>query len=216
MGQNRAIAAPPPGRAVPSEAAFTLVELLVVIGIIGVLAAFMLGVGVTLQKKAQRDATQTLIVKVETALEHYRDQFRGFPQELLDAIPTAAELQGKTAQEIADLVVVGNRAVAAILQEMDEFSAAGGAHASEIIKEPDPDNPGEYRYYIVDSWYNADSAEHDLDGSDGKYSYLNIARDGFNRPGLDIWSNGPDGQSHDYDLDHPEKHGDDVVNWGRR
>ena len=180
--------------------AFTLTEMLVVLGIISFLMAFMLGVTSALQEKARRDATKMLIGKIETELENYRERLGYYPQELLD-LPTT------TTEEMAE----ANRAVAAILRELDEFSSTGGAHARDIVEYPE----GSGEYYVVDAWLNMDRPEHDVNGSDGMYSFLNIVRDGFNRPGFDISSNGPDGEN-DRDPDDLTKYGDDVVNWGRR
>ena len=188
--------------------AFTLTEMLVVLGIISFLMAFMLGVTSALQEKARRDATKTLIGKIETELENYRERLGYYPQELLDVIPRAADLPTTTTDEMAE----ANRAVAAILRELDEFSTAGGAHARDIVEYPE----GSGEYYVVDAWLNMDRPEHDVNGSDGMYSFLNIVKDGFNRPGFDISSNGPDGENDRDPLNDLTKYGDDVVNWGRR
>jgi len=56
--------------------------------------------------------------------------------------------------------------------------------------------------------------------SDGKVvdiwgNPINVILGGFNSPGLDIWSNGPDGND-DRDPDNPKVYGDDVVNWAGR
>lgn len=194
----------------------TLIELLVVIGIIGVLAGFSLAVGRSLQAKARRDATEMLIAKIETGLEGHYEGIGYYPQSFLDAIPTQDELEALTGtpeeirQATAERMVEGNQAVASVLRGIDEFSADGGAHASEIVKDAG-------KHYVVDAWFDVDRPEHDLSGlADGEYSYLNILRNGWNRPGLDIWSNGPDGMPHDRDPDDFAKYGDDVVNWGRK
>jgi prepilin-type N-terminal cleavage/methylation domain-containing protein len=44
---------------------------------------------------------------------------------------------------------------------------------------------------------------------------INAIYGGFNSPGLDIWSNGPDGQDN-RDPNNPKVYGDDVVNWAGR
>jgi hypothetical protein len=70
----------------------------------------------------------------------------------------------------------------------------------------------------VDPWYEAGTPDHGLDTSGTGYQFLNFARDGFNAPELDIWSNGPDGVN-DCPADRSDPanataYGDDVVNWG--
>ncbi len=59
--------------------AFTLVELLVAIGIIAVVSGMLVGAGQLLRAKQARDSTRTLIERVETALEEYRSTFRKWP-----------------------------------------------------------------------------------------------------------------------------------------
>lgn len=86
-------------------------------------------------------------------------------------------------------------------------------HIPELVE--DPTAPGVY--YLVDPWYEAGTPDHGLDTSGTGYQFLNFARDGFNAPELNVWSNGPDGVDDSGDHTNPANignYGDDVVNWG--
>jgi len=119
------------------RAAFTLTELLVVMGIIALLAALMLGVSASLRRRAQRDATRTLIDKVELALEEYQDRMGKYPDEIGSDPSDAPQLRAT------------NNAVAALLYGMDEFAVGTrGGHVAEIVQDP-PD-----KHLVVDAWGN--------------------------------------------------------------
>ena len=105
---------------------FTLVEVLVVIGIIALLAGLSMGVGVSLRRKAAVDRTRVLIGKVETALDAHKDTFGGYPSEITTGPPDQA-----------------NIAVAEILLEQDVV----GESASEISRQGG-------QPHVVDGWGN--------------------------------------------------------------
>ena len=156
------------GRAGPS--AFTLIEMLIVMGIITLLAGLVIGVGVSLRAKAARDNTYMLVRKVNAALEQYEDTFTKWP-DIIGTDPSAAPPLG------TNYVLLAN-----LLLSLDAVE------------------PGEIENgLVVDAWGQP----------------IRVVRDGHHRPGLDIWSIGPDGIGQ-YDPVNLVDYGDDVVNWRRR
>jgi len=105
---------------------FTLIEMLVVIGIIALVAGMSLGVGVSLRRKAAVDRTRVLIRKVETALDAHKDTFGGYPSEITTVPMDQA-----------------NIAVAEILLEQDVV----GESAREISRQGG-------QPHVVDAWGN--------------------------------------------------------------
>src|SRR5271169_4478786 len=63
-----------------SEAGFTLIELLTVIGIIGILAGFLLGVGSYAYKKAKYNRVKAEIAAMENGLENFKNDNGYYPQ----------------------------------------------------------------------------------------------------------------------------------------
>jgi prepilin-type N-terminal cleavage/methylation domain-containing protein len=62
--------------------AFTLVELLVVLGIVGLLAAFLLShLGTSSRERARLEATRALIGRLDLALQEYRTELGSFPPD---------------------------------------------------------------------------------------------------------------------------------------
>jgi type II secretory pathway pseudopilin PulG len=180
-----------------------MVELLVVMAIIVMLAGVLLGVTASLRSRSWRDRTTLLIQKVEAALAEYRTTFGQWPTAF-GGIPDAASYSATTCRG-------ANNAVCVWLRQYEEFeSRTAEGRIPEIIE--DPNNSG--RYLVVDVYYVPDDAAHDADASDALYQFLNFAQNGFNRPELDIWSNGPDGA--DDRTANAEDYGDDVINWARR
>jgi len=64
--------------------AFTLVELLVVIGIIVLLAGIGVGVGQAVRAKGRRDRTRMLIDRIATALRDYESMIGHWPDAIAD------------------------------------------------------------------------------------------------------------------------------------
>ena len=178
---------------------FTLIELLVVMSIIMILAGVLVGVIGSLRIRSQRDRTRNLIDKVQAALAEYRTEFGRWPEGIPQAVAVI---------QAADLKAA-NAAVAGWLYQArrDDYDVTmSTGHIPEIVEDGGV-------HYLVDPWYEAGTPDHGLDTSGTGYQFLNFARDGFNAPELDIWSNGPDGVS-DRDNSDQTRYGDDVVNWG--
>lgn len=72
------------------ERGFTLVELMVVIGIIIVIAASVLTILPGMREKAQEKATRTFMEHLEIAIEQYYDDNRSYPPTGIEP-PTAIE-----------------------------------------------------------------------------------------------------------------------------
>ena len=68
--------APPPR---PKRSAFTLIEILCVVVILGILAAIVLGASWNVTKDAQRDVTVSELKKLRRHLEAYNIVHRGWP-----------------------------------------------------------------------------------------------------------------------------------------
>ena len=71
------------------EKGFTLMELLVVIGIIIVIAAAVLTVIPGMRQKTQEKATKAFMERLEVALEQYYDDNRSYPSGDITSVKTA-------------------------------------------------------------------------------------------------------------------------------
>ena len=69
-------------RADTHRRAFTLTELLIVIGLLVVLMGLAVGVTGALRLKSHRDSAVVLVGRVETALEEYRTVFGHWPSNI--------------------------------------------------------------------------------------------------------------------------------------
>lgn len=81
--------AAPPG-AIPSRAGFTLLELLVVIGLVGALAALFLGAGTRAVESGRRARARAELAALAAALESYRREHGDYPRTERTAVLTAA------------------------------------------------------------------------------------------------------------------------------
>jgi type II secretory pathway pseudopilin PulG len=159
----------------PPTAAFTIVELLVVIGLMAVISGLVFGVVGPVISGHKREVTHLLINRVDTALNDYKVSFGSFPEDVENSEDPTND--SKTDQ--------ANAAAAQVLLD------SGEAGDNIVYEGSTP--------YIQDTYGQK----------------IRIITGGFNQPGADIWSEGPDGEN-DYNSSDPTDHGDDIVNWTRR
>jgi len=81
------------------EKGFTLMELLIVIGIIIVIAAAVLTVIPGMRQKTQEKATKAFMERLEVALEQYYDDNRSYPSGDITSVKTALEPSGPTSRQ---------------------------------------------------------------------------------------------------------------------
>ncbi|KXB05933.1 hypothetical protein AKJ51_04480 [candidate division MSBL1 archaeon SCGC-AAA382A20] len=189
-----------------TQNSFTLVEMMVVVLIISVLAAILVPTVQNIRKDSMIDNTKAVISQVEIMLEKKEEG------DWLDNI--------RSGYSTSDLDYPERYYV--YTDEAPNFGGNPnnegylGTEESELRLEQIDERNG--YYVVVDTWGNP----------------LYICQKGFNNPGLDIWSKGPDeknnsdsghdisGGSDPYEYnptaagdDDPKDHGDDIVNWTR-
>lgn len=86
------------GRNQPGGAhAFTLVELVTVMGILAILVALIVGAGQGVSNIAATKATERILASLDAALQRYYDDWGRFPWYRTESDPDLAELLGKVA-----------------------------------------------------------------------------------------------------------------------
>jgi prepilin-type N-terminal cleavage/methylation domain-containing protein len=189
--------------------AFTLVEMLVVIGIISILAALIVGVSGSISRKAKRDSTRLLLERIQTVLETYRGTYDQWPT----VVPP--DLESPAANRAA------NSFIADLLLDADAVDLRSTGDAAEIVDQNgdlyDASKPGSVPH-VADAWGN-DSAH---------WIHIVSWPGAYNRPAPDIWSSGPDGKTsyrrdddNDSTVDESGDPGwspedDDIVTWTRK
>ena len=81
------------------EKGFTLMELLIVIGIIIVIAAAVLTVIPGMRQKTQEKATKAFMERLEVALEQYYDDNRSYPSGDITDVKTALQSSDSTEKQ---------------------------------------------------------------------------------------------------------------------
>jgi prepilin-type N-terminal cleavage/methylation domain-containing protein len=206
--------------------AFTLVELLVVIGIIGLLAGLIMPSLLRGRQSQYKVETRTIVDKLAAAIESYAAVFGDYP-------PTSLKLDGYHTNGYND----GIEAVAACLGTRDsgfDWEPDKAEHLGNTDRDEIPrswDNNWRYGNYkareVVDAWGNPLVYVRGSDFDRLKKKMLRIKRaDGKvvrvklpkadpltgTRPGSGtfiIWSFGPDGKDDQGD-------GDDIASWKQR
>jgi prepilin-type N-terminal cleavage/methylation domain-containing protein len=210
-----------------SRRGFTLVELLIVIAIIVILSGMLLLISRTMLTGAEQQRAGVQIQKIEAALADYNAQYgKGWmlvedlaqPVGARSLVPdlSSEDWWALTGQQRTMAYLRANGAVTRIIMESragDDFTVTSGfGKRAEIVQA----EGGASGYYLMDPWFDPGDAAHRHAAH-----MIRIGRNGFNRPELDIWSVGPDGE----DQTPSERggiapdtlifsHGDDVVNWG--
>ncbi|MCP4252911.1 MAG: prepilin-type N-terminal cleavage/methylation domain-containing protein [Candidatus Scalindua sp.] len=82
-----------------SQSGFTLIELMVVIGIIIVIAAAVLTVIPGMRQKAQEKATKAFMERLEVALEQYYNDYRSYPPGDITGVKTALDPSDTTSKQ---------------------------------------------------------------------------------------------------------------------
>jgi type II secretion system protein G len=85
------------------EKGFTLMELLVVMGIIIIIAASVLTVIPGMREKAQKKATKAFIDRLEIAIEQYYDDNRTYPSTGITNLKTALQPPDATSKQYIEL-----------------------------------------------------------------------------------------------------------------
>ena len=130
--------------------AFTLLELLAVLAIIGALAGLMLGVGSHVFARAKRTRTEGELTVLAASLETYRRRHGDYPRTA-DAAALLQALLGRR-----DPV---NRPITApAVIDLGAFTRLGDVnpHADPAARLVDPwGNPFDYAYRTLDPWENS-------------------------------------------------------------
>jgi prepilin-type N-terminal cleavage/methylation domain-containing protein len=220
----------------PDRAGFTLIEMLVVIGIMSVLMAGLVVAVVGVMEKTHYKKTVTTIEMLKTALSDYKNTFGGYPPVF--GGPGGGAPDSQVYQVAAENQVAGRATLtlssSSTLSEVDRNQALRvylehgfeGVRGTPIIpstaqlNRADTDGDGIREY--VDGWglalvFNRPGKDHfdDIDGDgrviEGRYS--TEAEPGVNPSKwvFEIYSLGSNNID-DY-SGHPD-HGDDVISWG--
>jgi len=192
----------------PPTAGFTLIEMLVVIGILGILAATLITSFSHVKMTARQAQAQTLAAETATALTLYLQQERGWGKVL----PAKEEMDAEACR---------------VLQEMNllDLTTYKKDSSGNLTIEINPDSLD--RYGLLDPWGRAklrgspnlgegDVAEHrlqirlDMD-FDGYVDANEGAPEGMKvRAAVIVWSRGPDGKDGSEGKRYP---GDDRLSW---
>ena len=154
-----------PKAQVPARRAFTLVEMLAVLGIIVLLAALVMGVYVSTKRSAARKRTTVLIDKIDMALETHYDMFGAWPSEV-GTDPTSTD----AACRAVATILLQQEAIGEARREIDGQGRVVDAwgHPIHIIEEG-------FNQPELDIWSNGpdginnSTAAHS--GSPGNYNY---------------------------------------------
>jgi len=190
---------------------FTLLELLVVVGILGILMAVLIGAFSKAPRKAEKAKCQELVFNVATALTTLFDENGAWPQALIKNHNTEQGLDATAAYPLAKVGMSltkndGSRRTSGL----DKFGVispwaqlvvkARGSSASESDKVPSGGTVRDHRIrYALD-----------LDG-DGVIESVKVGGETLNiRATAAVWCCGADGKIETYKLGQRK---DDVYSW---
>jgi prepilin-type N-terminal cleavage/methylation domain-containing protein len=156
---------------------FTLIEMLVVIGIIGLLLSLFAVIAVKMRMMAKISQTQALIQRIHTACEAYKLTYRCYPPYNPGSTPQTDTYPSGYAQ--------GSKPIGAA---MDITMLTKWTPATTFkLQDYDPQTPPDLsataaKQYLVDAWYVPN------DGLDHRIWYRKMGPDK-----ILIWSHGPNG-----------------------
>jgi len=201
---------------------FTLVEMLVVVGILGILAAALIGSFSHLQVTARQAQAQTLASEVATAFTVYLQRERSWPTEWV----TSKEMDEKVCRvfqrkHLFDVTTYeldsgGNPTLTVNKQSLDRFGLLDPWGRAALRRNPGISSSGvtveggaklaDHRLqYRLDTDYDGF-----VDSSEGAPEGVKI------RASVIVWSRGPDGKD-DFDSNNPKARGrypyDDRLSW---
>ena len=209
---------------------FTLVEMLVVLGIIGLLAGALIGSFAHLKTTARQTQAQTLVGEVNTALSLYLQRYGKWPDELMKgenggSAPTRMEMDTEACW------VLQNKKLLDVIVKVWSDSAQEWKWVSE------KDGGSLDRFGLMDPWGRAalkrnpsiSGADSKVEGgvqlSDHRIQYrLDVNYDGYVdseegspfglkvRASALVWSRGPDGKDDFQDKNKPYPR-DDRLSW---
>ena len=165
--------------ATPRRSAFTLVEMLVVLAIIGILSAILFPVFKSAQENARQTNCASNMQQIYVAVKQYYDDTRRYPDSLLDLLPEGAEYDNSTNSDtvpqgtppVKDTIAKGTGYLKGgtdiLLCPDDEVTDRPKASYGALTKAPQPD-------YSV-----GDSLKVGADAGRYVFNYYGYRKDGF-------------------------------------
>src|SRR3984885_13157644 len=144
----------PMGLRAPPRRGFTLLELLVVIGIITVLASILFPALSKIARKAQRYKSATLLNTISQALEAYKGDFGDYPRLFEQSPPTSGQYEHADSFAILGVALMGPGPQTSSLTEPNSTTIA---------------NPGLPPLYTATTTYPAGSVVYEPNGTSAKF-----------------------------------------------
>jgi len=153
--------------------AFTLIELLTVIGVIGILAAISFGISTGVSERQARTKAAAEMSGIAAALEAYRTQYGTYPitddpEELLQALANQREWNSD-----------GNGGIEETYIDPDDEERRAFIDSSRFLVEGFNDGSTEFgaeNQQLLDPWENPYYYEFQTDGSWQRFGYVLFSR----------------------------------------
>jgi prepilin-type N-terminal cleavage/methylation domain-containing protein len=192
------------------NAGFTLVEMLVIIGIIGILASALVSSVSHLKRTAKRTRAQSAVNNVKVALNAYLQSEREWTDEMIKVLEVDYDVAKILSEaKLLDLTVPDNPATSTSL---DRFGFLDDWGRFELRRNPDISSDSEtgtdgisikdHRLqFRLDTDYDGF-----VDGTEGSPNGLKF------RASVIVWSRGPDGED-DFENSGVRYPKDDLISW---